>query len=450
MARPAAAAAVACLLLVASEPSGGVAARSLRPAAEIGVPAQPGQPARRLPQSPVDSISVTRSGAMPAAVEVDLHVLGAALGVPSASGRSFTVGLHRVRRGAAVVQQASGSGPGVWQFPMSATALPVDALGRVMGPAVAAAVAQGGVVLSATSAGLRGAVAGDVLELVAADGTGRLLPITLVAPDGEIGGAELVMSPEHADLLGAPLVTRVLFFGQFDRARLEAELAARGYADGAGGVRISRSWAPRSPDSVLGSVQLKVLLGEFAYRVNGNGTITVDQQWVGANIVPVSFRSIPIRSSCHRTIVDPAQAALDEVAAAGLGWAIDVRNTNTYGGCYNPRYAVVSGSIGSLSRHAWGAALDMNTDTNGQGRVPRMNCDVVRIFRKHGFAWGGNFATPDGMHFEYVGERRDTLAFPSAHCPNLVTGVASAGGSPLEGDVMFAPVGGEPVVGAHG
>ena len=43
----------------------------------------------------------------------------------------------------------------------------------------------------------------------------------------------------------------------------------------------------------------------------------------------------------------------------------------------------------------------------------------MRIFRKHDFAWGGNFLTPDGMHFEWVGEPRDQLQYPSTYCPNL-------------------------------
>jgi len=58
-----------------------------------------------------------------------------------------------------------------------------------------------------------------------------------------------------------------------------------------------------------------------------------------------------------------------------------------------------------------------------------MNCDVVRIFRRHNFAWGGNFASRDGMHFEWVGERRDQLTYPSTYCPNLVAATRLDDGS---------------------
>ena len=62
----------------------------------------------------------------------------------------------------------------------------------------------------------------------------------------------------------------------------------------------------------------------------------------------------------------------------------------------------------------------MSTVANRQGYAPMMDCRIVAVFRKYGFAWGGNFLLPDGMHFEWVGERRDLLSYPSRYCPNPV------------------------------
>jgi hypothetical protein len=134
---------------------------------------------------------------------------------------------------------------------------------------------------------------------------------------------------------------------------------------------------------------------------------------------------VPIRARCHNRVLGDLRAALDEVAAAGLASAIDVTNANTYGGCHNARFNRISGELGFLSRHAWAMALDTNTVSNCQGCVPRMHCGVVRIFRKHNFAWGGNFLRPDGMHFEWVGERRDLVNGPAQYCPNIVSFGAS-------------------------
>ena len=68
-----------------------------------------------------------------------------------------------------------------------------------------------------------------------------------------------------------------------------------------------------------------------------------------------------------------------------------------------------------------------------------MDCRIVGIFRKHNFAWGGNFLTPDGMHFEWVGEARDTLAYPSRYCPNQVlTATSTDRAPPSQRGTMFA------------
>ena len=91
-------------------------------------------------------------------------------------------------------------------------------------------------------------------------------------------------------------------------------------------------------------------------------------------------------------------------------------------------------------------ALDMNTATNPMGGVPTMDCRVVRIFRKWGFAWGGNFSTPDGMHFEWVGEDRSQISYPSTYCANPATGggaTSSAERAPSEPASMLEPYEGE-------
>ena len=347
------------------------------------------------------------------------------------------------------MQQAGGPS-GFWQYPMSVTALPIDAVGRVMGLTASSLMAQGFVIMSATSAGVHGVITGDSLDLVAADGGVQTFVVGAVLADTEVGGAEVVMTPEHADALGATVVTRVLLYGQFSRDRLEAELVVRGLVDGYG-VRISRSWAPANPDSTLGLGSTKARLGAFDYRIDSDGSLSLDADWVGANIVRVNYQNIGVRASCHRLIIDDLQAALTEVYLAGLSFAIDLSNTNTYGGCWNPRYSRVSGTIGSVSRHAWGQPIDMNTVSNAQGNTPRMDCRVVRIFRKHNFAWGGNFLTPDGMHFEWVGERRDTLAYPSKYCPNLPGGAIESVSQPgpVQGETMFAADAWSPVVEPH-
>ena len=123
------------------------------------------------------------------------------------------------------------------------------------------------------------------------------------------------------------------------------------------------------------------------------------------------------------TIRSDLAAALQAVVDAGLAGYIDVANANTYGGCFGPRFSRIVGTqLGSLSRHTWAQALDTNTVSNCQGCVPQMDCRVVRIFRAHNFAWGGNFLNPDGMHFEWVGEPRNNYQYPSRYCPNVAGG----------------------------
>lgn len=386
-----------------------------------------------------DAVSIYQSGSMTTTVRDAALLAARDAGAPAAEGRGFSIGLSKVVRGSTVVQQSRGAG---WGFPMAVTALPPDVVGAVMGRDVAGVVAQGQVVMGRTTADLRGAAAGDQVHLMGVSGT-VALTIGMVADDAVVGGTELVISIATANLLGALSTTRVLVYGQFDRSRLDAALLWRGLSNDTR-IRVRRSWDPPDPDDTMGVMATKALLGEFDMdyaNLTTYGWTATSPEW-RAEYLPPTRQLYPtgIAAMCNVVVQDDLYAALDEINTlypelvnpddplidnateqyeATTG--IDIANTNMAGGCSSAgkaRFARITQSLGSVSRHSWGQPIDISTVANRQGFVPMLDCRIVQVFRKHGFAWGGNFLTPDGMHFEWVGERRDQLPYPSRFCPN--------------------------------
>jgi hypothetical protein len=322
------------------------------------------------------------------------------------------LGLLAVRRGGQPVQLP----PAGYRWPLSTVVMPPEVSGRIVNRDVARITAGGQVVMTQTTASLHGVQAGDVLTLLGWDGLGHDVGVGLVAPDDVVGGPELMVAPSVAGVVGLARPSSVVLWGFRSRAEIDQQLAAAGLVSTS--IRIRRSWDPPDPDGLLSYPQIKAKFGEFAYSDTAQ-----EPGWVAAHLTRVTL-PLGIRATCHNVVIPALQGALSEVAAAGLGGAIDVGNANTYGGCYGGLGEVSplgSTTGGFLSKHSWGIALDTNTVQNPEGAPPTMNCDVVRIFRKWGFAWGGNFIQGDGMHFEYVGERRDQWAYPSRYCPNIVT-----------------------------
>jgi hypothetical protein len=221
--------------------------------------------------------------------------------------------------------------------------------------------------------------------------------------------------------MGISQLSQVVIWNFSSRAAIDSALSAQGLINTK--VRIRKSWDPFDPDLTLGMARTKASLGEFAYRVNPTGSITLDSGWLSTYITYGSVRGLSLGSGCHSVTRVALQAAMDEVVASGLAGTINYHDANRAGGCFGPRFNRLTpdSSIGFLSRHSWGQAVDTNTIGSCQGCAPPdLDCRTVQIFRKHGFAWGGNFLTPDGMHFEWVGERRDQFAYPSRFCPNAV------------------------------
>ncbi len=79
------------------------------------------------------------------------------------------------------------------------------------------------------------------------------------------------------------------------------------------------------------------------------------------------------------------------------------------GGTYLCRHVA---DTGQTSMHGWGAAIDINTAFSDYwlwhrtaGGLPtyvdRIPSEIVAVFERHGFIWGGRWAHFDTMHFEY-------------------------------------------------
>jgi hypothetical protein len=335
--------------------------------------------------------------------------------------------------------------PAGFAFPMGVTALAPEAIGATMGRDVSSLLARDALIMGETSAGLRGARAGDSVQLVAGWGASVWFRVAGVLPDAKIGGAEFLMTNDGADRLGITDVRRAILWNPSSRSAMNSALSGNGLVSTS--IRIRRSWDPPDPDGTIGMARTKALLGEFAYRVNSNGSVSQDSAWINASLPPgrvLLNGAIPIRARCHRVIEPAIRAALAEIAARGLGNTINVTHANIAGGCHLARFNRLTpdSSLGFLSRHSWAMAIDTNTVGSCQGCAPpdfatlRGGCTTVEIFRKHGFAWGGNFLTPDGMHFEWVGERRDLLPYPSRWCRNTVSPALSTAEAGI--DTFFA------------
>ena len=89
------------------------------------------------------------------------------------------------------------------------------------------------------------------------------------------------------------------------------------------------------------------------------------------------------------------RGALKEIKARGLAGTV-----KSYDGCYVPRF-IERNPNNSISLHTWGIAVDFNASRNPLNRPSTQDPTVVRIFKKWGFTWGGDWSSPvDPMHFQ--------------------------------------------------
>lgn len=170
----------------------------------------------------------------------------------------------------------------------------------------------------------------------------------------------------------------------------------RGLVGERGSVQLlARTFDNSAKVAVLTGGSVAQAVGSFTYTANRDGTVTPDPKWVAEYI---RTEQVPILGSvtCNKAMLPQLRAALAEIAERGLGSKI---HKGEYGGCYVPRFIARDPSRG-LSFHTWGTAIDLNVPGNQRGTVGLMDREVVRIFNKWGFNWGGLWRYTDPMHFE--------------------------------------------------
>ena len=157
-------------------------------------------------------------------------------------------------------------------------------------------------------------------------------------------------------------------------------------------IRVSDKNSTSNKNWVLPTALVKEKFGDFQIKEKDGTWIITEPAWREANIERLEMPIIG-RATCHKLMWEPLRGVLNQIEAEGLGYTLSKEEFRTSGGCYAPRRISRFDAGGSISRHAWGIAIDINTKS---GYHPR----VVEIFNSWGFAWGGTWTSPDEMHFE--------------------------------------------------
>jgi hypothetical protein len=289
------------------------------------------------------------------------------------------------------------------------TTIPLEAIGfdPATYPALLAAPARAGfaelgpgeALLGTTSARLRRLGPGGRIRLALGAGgrRERWLTVAGVVDDTLVGAAEVAVNLTEARATGITTDRYLLLDYRGSRAAVAA------------GVR--RALPPRLPvrlrgpgetpffragDAVLPQAMVKERFGEFSWRKGASDAFDQDPAWVAARLATAR---VPIlgRVRCNRALLPALAGAMGELRRRNLGRLVD---PEAYAGCWNPR--LTRGRSG-ISRHAWGAAVDLNVVGNPAGLASAQDPRLVGVMERWGFTWGGRWLVPDPVHFEWLG-----------------------------------------------
>lgn len=154
---------------------------------------------------------------------------------------------------------------------------------------------------------------------------------------------------------------------------------------------------PQADDKSLNS-----FYGSFKYEELSGGNVRILGDWVQDNIVTLKIQVRgPKRSrriQVHRTIAPMLEDLMGEIFYSCPDYAI------TQFGGFCPRHKMHDPRRG-LSVHSWGAAIDINWDTNPVSKklITDFPEALIKTFESALWTWGGRWVgTKDTMHFQYT------------------------------------------------
>ena len=246
-------------------------------------------------------------------------------------------------------------------------------------------------VVSTLTAERYGLSVNDKVSLVGINSAPLVLEVGMIIKDSELSWFEGVVNKEVGFELGIYRNIQAIIW---DTKMSENHLIELYRNIKYKRVKITNKHKRNIPNKnwVLPTAMVKEMFGDFQIKERDGTWITTEPSWREINI---QVKKMPIlgNTRCHRLMWVPLEGALNQIVDEGLANTLSVEDFKKSGGCYAPRRINRFDAGGSISRHAWGIAIDINTKSSYHPRV-------VEIFNSWGFAWGGTWTSPDEMHFE--------------------------------------------------